>query len=395
MMKNSILLFSIVALAACSKPRHKFLTVQNPLETERTEIVSIPVVTLDSLFPSFTPGNLIVQASEDDTEHCLAQWIDEDGDGKPEAFLFEASLKGKERKTYILKESEHSVRDTTLEGTYGRFVPERIDDFAWENNRVAFRTYGPEAQRLVDAGEKGGTLSSGIDCWLKRVEYGVIDAWYAKNTKGGSYHKDDGEGYDPYHVGASRGCGGLGVLVGDSLYVSKNFVTHRVLADGPLRTTFELTYAPWSAAGAMVRERKVVSIDRNNQLSRIEAFVTSDSTLVNVTLGITLHDKKGEVKTDSAQGWFRYWEPMDDSELGTAIVIDPARVLRYADYRTTKKDMSHLYVMAAAPRQDAVVYYTGFGWKKAGKVASAETWDLYLQDFAQRLTSPVTVHFEK
>lgn len=395
MMKNSIFLFSIIALAACSKPRQKSLTIQNPLETERTEIVSISVAALDSLFPSFTPGNLIVQASGEDHDHCLAQWVDADGDGKPEAFLFEASLKGKEHKTYIVREMERPVRDTALAGTYGRFVPERIDDFAWENNRVAFRTYGPEAQRLVDAGEKGGTLSSGIDCWLKRVEHGVIDSWYKKNSNGGSYHKDDGEGYDPYHVGASRGCGGLGILVGDSLYVSKNFVTHRVLTNGPLRTTFELTYAPWPAAGAMVRERKIISIDRNSYLSRVEAHVASDSVLVGVTLGIALHDKKGEVKADSAQGWFRYWEPIDDSELGTAIVIDPARVLRYADYRTTKKDLSHLYVVAAAPRQAAVVYYTGFGWKKSGKVASAEAWDLYLQDFAARLASPVTVHFEK
>jgi hypothetical protein len=393
-MKHSILFFSILAFAACSKPRHKSVTVQNPLETERTEIVSIPMVTLDSLFPRLTPGNLMVQASEDGTDHCLTQWVDEDGDGKPEALLFEASLKGKEHKTYFLTQTEKPVFDT-LPGTYGRFVPDRIDDFAWENDRVAFRTYGPEAQRLVDAGENGGTLSSGIDCWLKRVEHGVINAWYKKNSTGGSYHKDDGEGYDPYHVGASRGCGGLGILAGDSLYVSKNFVTHRVLTNGPLRTTFELTYAPWPAAGAMVQERKVISMDRNSQLSRVEAFVASDSVLVGVTLGITLHDKKGEVKADSAQGWFRYWEPMDDSELGTAIVIDPARVLRYADYRTTKKDLSHLYVVAAAPREAPVVYYTGFGWKKAGKVASAEAWDLYLQDFAARLASPVTVHVDK
>ena len=31
--------------------------------------------------------------------------------------------------------------------TYARFVPEREDDFAWENDLVAFRAYGPAMRR--------------------------------------------------------------------------------------------------------------------------------------------------------------------------------------------------------------------------------------------------------
>ena len=40
--------------------------------------------------------------------------------------------------------------------TYGRFVPERKDDFTWENNRSAFRVYGP-------ALEATGEISNGMD----------------------------------------------------------------------------------------------------------------------------------------------------------------------------------------------------------------------------------------
>ena len=39
---------------------------------------------------------------------------------------------------------------------FGRHVPERKDDFAWENDRIAFRMYGP-------ALEADGEISSGID----------------------------------------------------------------------------------------------------------------------------------------------------------------------------------------------------------------------------------------
>src|SRR5690606_32212285 len=136
------------------------------------------------------------------------------------------------------------------------------DDYAWENDRVAFRTYGPEAQRLTENNEQGGTLTSGIDAWFKKVEYPIIDKWYAENLENpGTYHKDTGEGYDPYHVGASRGIGGIGVWQNDSLYVSKNFVEYKRIANGPIRTIFELTYAPWQADKIIVKETKRISLD--------------------------------------------------------------------------------------------------------------------------------------
>lgn len=31
---------------------------------------------------------------------------------------------------------------------YGRFVPERYDDFAWENDKIAFRMYGKSLEKV-------------------------------------------------------------------------------------------------------------------------------------------------------------------------------------------------------------------------------------------------------
>lgn len=66
-----------------------------------------------------------------------------------------------------------------------RFVSERMDDFAFEINKVAFRVYGPA---LRDSQENNGT-----DCWLKRVDYPIIDKWYKGHLEGVSYHEDNGE----------------------------------------------------------------------------------------------------------------------------------------------------------------------------------------------------------
>ena len=55
---------------------------------------------------------------------------------------------------------------------YARLVPERKDDLAWENDKVAFRVYGPAL--------RSGPEDSGIDVWCKRVARPVIDKWYVR-----------------------------------------------------------------------------------------------------------------------------------------------------------------------------------------------------------------------
>ena len=74
--------------------------------------------------------------------------------------------------------------------TFCRFVPERMDDFAWESDRIAHRMYGP----ALITGE--GTISSGVDVWVKSTRNMIINKWY----KSGEYHADHGEGLDGYSV---------------------------------------------------------------------------------------------------------------------------------------------------------------------------------------------------
>jgi hypothetical protein len=363
------------------------IVIRNPIALERkAETVSIPA---GKLKPSLSRTKKIYIRDLSSGNILPVQWIDLDGDSVNDELIFQVDIGPLKEKEFLLGASPKKDNQPKQK-TYSRFVPERIDDYAWENDVVAFRTYGPKAQQIVEDGKPGGTLSSGIDCWLKRVDYPVIDKWYKKNSEGGSYHKDTGEGLDNYHVGASRGCGGIGVWADDSLYVSRNFVSYKIIANGPIRTIFELTYAPWIAKGVMIHERKRISIDLGSQLSRYEVTLQSNVPLPNVTTGITLHDKKGETNLDSTQGWFSYWEPLEDSELGTGIVVDPAFVQSCQDYRTNKKDLSQLYVILK-PKATNLVYYTGFGWKKAGRFNSSAEWNAYLDHFSKRVRAPLEV----
>ena len=174
---------------------------------------------------------------------------------------------------------------------FGRDAPERKDDFAWENQEVAYRIYGP-------ALEATGEIASGIDVWSKRVPNFVIDSFYKRDADGArthnpqlSYHKDNGQGLDSYYVGPTRGCGGTAVFADGKLFVSKNYTRLQILADGPIRFSFEVTYAPWNAEGTTVSETKRISLDAGTHLNRIvSTYSFAGPSTLNLVAGIALHE---------------------------------------------------------------------------------------------------------
>lgn len=373
----------------------KSFTVKNNLDINRTaETVSVPYSEVEALVQEYGADNILVRDGETDSL-LVTQVLDYDADGTIDEILFQTDIQANAEKSFEITGATGGAAQKPKSelSTYSRFVPERTDDYTWENDRVAFRTYGPVAQQMVEEGKPGGTLTSGMDAWLKRVNYPIINEWYkGYKTNPNYYHQDRGEGYDPYHVGASRGIGGIGVLENDSLYVSRNFTEYKTIAEGPIRTVFELTYAPWEASGRTITEKKRISLDLGSNMTRFENHLEADKSLPNATIGITLHEKKGEVKANPEQGWFRYWEPMDDSSLGTGIVLAPDVVEDYKDHRVETKDQSHLYVITK-PDNNKLVYYAGFGWEKSGQFKSKEEWDQYLANFAKRIASPLEVRF--
>ena len=386
---------AILFLGSCNPKAEIRFSVINPLPMNRTaETVSLPVSQLNSLVSEFGIENILIKDLATDS-FLVTQAVDMDSDGTPDEILFQAIIPADGQKEYAVEGLKNgaSLQPKSKLMTFSRFVPERIDDYAWENDRVAFRAYGPTAQKNTELGLPDSTLSSGIDCWLKRVTYPVIDKWYKMNSEQkGYYHIDHGEGYDPYHVGPSRGCGGIGIWDNNRFYVSKNYTGYKTIATGPIRTIFELTYAPWGANGRTIKETKRITLDLGSNLTRYEEFLQSGQPVQCCTIGITLHEDKGNVEINKARAWFSYWEPIDSSELGTGIVIDPKSVKEARIYRVDEPSMSHLFVTANLTN-DKLVYYAGFGWKKSGQFDSQEDWDAYLNDFAKRMASPLEVKF--
>ncbi|MBE3072388.1 MAG: DUF4861 family protein, partial [Acidobacteria bacterium] len=76
------------------------------------------------------------------TQDVLAQAVDLNDDGKFEELIFQTDLGPRETKTFELIAGERQVYTRDDFKAYGRFVRERRDDFAWENDRIAHRMYG-------------------------------------------------------------------------------------------------------------------------------------------------------------------------------------------------------------------------------------------------------------
>lgn len=322
----------------------------------------------------------------------VTQLVDTDGDGKMDELLFQPKIAANTTANFEVVSIKASEKPTAPELCYSRFVPERTDDYTWENNKVAFRVYGPVAQKMIEEKIKGGTLSSGVDAWLKRVEYPIINKWYKETLvdKTGSYHEDTGEGLDDFHVGVSRGVGGIAVKVDDAYYFSKNYTKWRTITTGPIRTSFYLEYENWDAAGKVIKESKIISLDLGNNFSK---FTTTIEGTKSISAGLTLHEKDGEVTGNTENGWVSYWQPHGDSELGTAIIADKNTFTGFEKYDIKAKDLSNAYAHLQV-KNNKVVYYAGFGWKKSNQFTNKKDWENYLNTFSKQINHPLVVTFK-
>ena len=383
----AFILLGSMPISAQKALKTKTITITNSLKTDRqfeTVALSRKAIGLENALDIEKFG---VQELGTKT-FLVSQWVDEDGDGIVDELLFQPKINALETKKFQVVLNTETKSKTIEISCYSRFVPERTDDYAWENNKVAFRTYGPIAQKMVEDKIKGGTLTSGIDAWLKRVEYPVINKWYEKYTNGtGTYHKDTGEGLDNFHVGASRGIGGVAVKIDTTYYYSKNFISWKTITTGPIRTSFILTYANWDAAGQKITEVKHISLDYGSFLSKFEIAVSGTKVL---STGITLHNNDGKTEGNLKEGWIDYWQPLDDSEIGTGIVFPKNSMISFEKYVVANKDLCNLYAKVKV-KDNKVTYYTGFGWKKQGEFTTKEAWEKYLGQFANKINNPLLV----
>ena len=215
----------LLVLTACSDTVVKTISVTNPSDDYRVnEPVLVPLSDLDVNISDF----------------CQLTLKDEEGNevpydliGYPEAsLLFFATTKAHFTSKYTLVDRQPAPVKPLVSA---RFVPERKDDFAWENNLAAYRMYGPAL-----APENP---SNGVDLWLKCTDELIVDSFYYREHELHlPYHVNYGKGLDCYKVAHTPGCGGWFPLLNGKPQIGTQYDRYEVLDRGPLAVRFRLYY---------------------------------------------------------------------------------------------------------------------------------------------------------
>ena len=154
---------------------------------------------------------------------------------------------------------------------YGRYVPERKDDFAWENEYAAFRMYGPAL--------RPENPSNGIDLWLKASPELVVDSfYYREHVLGKPYHINYGKGLDCYKVGHTCGAGGLVAMMDEDpenqIYVGGAYDRWEILEQTPEKFVFKLEYDSFMVHGHIFQESITITAEAGKILNKAEVVLT-------------------------------------------------------------------------------------------------------------------------
>ncbi len=334
-------------------------------------VVEIPWATVRAAYPQIDTAQVrVIQLATG--KEVPFQW-EKRGEKTIQHLLVQVSVGAGETVQLALRRGK-PTKVTPL--TYARYVPERFDDFAWENDRIAFRIYGAALGSRPDN-------AYGTDVWSKRTGQLIINRWYQQND----YHKDNGEGLDYYKVGLTLGAGDLGVFVNDSIGYIHNYRSWEILDNGPLRSAFRVKYDPYTFREITVTMTKTISLDAGAQLSRMEVEVVHTAAgPLPLVAGIILREEPGVLLLDEQKGILGYWEPRhgNDGTLGIGCVFPSAPVSMSRQY-------GHGLAKLGVRSGDRVEYYTGAAWDKAGRITTGQAWLGYLQGFAAGLKHPLTV----
>lgn len=227
----------------------------------------------------------------------------------------------------------------------------RKDDLAWENDRCAYRVYGPALQR-------SGERSFGTDVWVKNTPDTVVNIRYIKNQKAwenmcrvdakkkaiekqlkteknpariaklkdqikaveaegkevnirNSFHLDQGNGLDPYRVGATLGLGAPSLMIGNEQILPYCYKDYKILDNGPLRFTVELTYNPSTVGDQKnVVEHRIISLDKGSNFNKMTVWYDGLTHPTDFATGFPIHEEDTETKT-FAKDYVSYADPTD------------------------------------------------------------------------------------
>ncbi|MBQ1627005.1 MAG: DUF4861 domain-containing protein [Prevotella sp.] len=381
------------------------ITVTNDENEQRQELVEIDLKTIvDKLALGEDDAFVVRNAFGQQVDYQVTY------DGK---LLIDVSVRPCGKAQFTVSKGVPEPMKTWVKG---KMYPTRKDDIAWENDRGAYRVYGPALQRT---GEK----SFGTDVWTKNTPEIVVEDRYTADYDGNilkniyhkkgqgdkwrdedlhtSFHLDHGNGLDCYSVGSTLGCGTPALMDGNTLIYPYCYKEYEILDNGPLRFTVALTYHPAKVKkDENVVEHRIMSLDKGSNFNKITIWYEGLTKPCDFASGVVIHSEDKE-SVVLGSNYVHYADPTDNPAKHNFQVY-VAALFPYGDVKTKmlKYDTPNkgieghaLGILKKLENNQKYTYYAGSAWSKAD-VRTQREWQVRIDSFLNAIAMPLEVTIE-
>ena len=433
-MKSNYIPKGIIMLLALAGSNYSYaqqatIVVNNPTDAQRQELVEVNISDVKAKLAGIAPKKGEAYIVKNKRGQQIGSQITHDG-----KLLIDASIRPHGSATYYISIGKPYPQKVW---TTGAVYKMRKDDIAWENDRCAYRVYGPALQRT-------GERSFGTDIWAKNTPDTVVYERYVMDKQGNvdgdkvdekvkseerkmknlsgaaleaqkakikalkaesyeidvttSFHLDHGNGLDPYRVGATLGLGAPSLMIGNQQFLPYCYKTYKILDNGPLRFTVELTYNP-STIGDMqnVVEHRIISLDKGSNFNKMTVWYEGLTHPTDFATGFPIHEEDTETKT-FAKDYVSYADPTDNIEVNNSQVFVGVLFPNGIDNTYYQLfDKKHdgatghaLGLKRGLKNAEKYSYYFGAAWSKYD-VRSYTEWQIRIKEFLEALKTPLQV----
>ena len=433
-MKSNYIPKGIIMLLALAGSNYSYaqqatIVVNNPTDAQRQELVEVNISDVKAKLVGIAPKKGEAYIVKNKRGQQIGSQITHDG-----KLLIDASIRPHGSATYYISIGKPYPQKVW---TTGALYKMRKDDIAWENDRCAYRVYGPALQRT-------GERSFGTDIWAKNTPDTVVYERYVMDKQGNvdgdkvdekvkseerkmknlsgaaleaqkakikalkaesyeidvttSFHLDHGNGLDPYRVGATLGLGAPSLMIGNQQFLPYCYKTYKILDNGPLRFTVELTYNP-STIGDMqnVVEHRIISLDKGSNFNKMTVWYEGLTHPTDFATGFPIHEEDTETKT-FAKDYVSYADPTDNIEVNNSQVFVGVLFPNGIDNTYYQLfDKKHdgatghaLGLKRGLKNAEKYSYYFGAAWSKYD-VRSYTEWQIRIKEFLEALKTPLQV----
>ena len=433
-MKSNYISKGIIMLLALAGSNYSYaqqatVVVNNPTDAQRQELVEVNISDVKAKLAGIAPKKGEAYIVKNKRGQQIGSQITHDG-----KLLIDASIRPHGSATYYISIGKPYPQKVW---TTGALYKMRKDDIAWENARCAYRVYGPALQRT-------GERSFGTDIWAKNTPDTVVYERYVMDKQGNvdgdkvdekvkseerkmknlsgaaleaqkakikalkaesyeidvttSFHLDHGNGLDPYRVGATLGLGAPSLMIGNQQFLPYCYKTYKILDNGPLRFTVELTYNP-STIGDMqnVVEHRIISLDKGSNFNKMTVWYEGLTHPTDFATGFPIHEEDTETKT-FAKDYVSYADPTDNIEVNNSQVFVGVLFPNGIDNTYYQLfDKKHdgatghaLGLKRGLKNAEKYSYYFGAAWSKYD-VRSYTEWQIRIKEFLEALKTPLQV----